>query len=59
MNLDFIWRKKMSNILLKSKIKTVSCECCGSYDNETLEVFIDGKLFKSYYKDGHFGSDYF
>lgn len=59
MNLDFILEKKMTNILLNSKIETVYCDCCGSYDNETLEVFIDGNLFKSYYKDGHFGSSYF
>lgn len=59
MNLDFILGKKMAKILLDSKIETVYCECCGSYDHETLNVFIDGSLFKRYTKDGHFGYSYF
>lgn len=59
MNLDFILEKKMSKILLNSKIETVYCDCCGSYNNETLNVFIDGSRFKRYTKDGHFGYSYF
>lgn len=51
--------KKMANIQIKNSIETIYCDCCGSYDDEYLEIFIDGKLFKTYSKDGHFGNSWF